>query len=392
MVVTLHCQECGNDIRHDSNIVDGPVSCPKCGSRVDIPVFSIGPGTVIKGFRLEKKLGQGAMGVVYLATQMAMNRRVALKILPPEITGDTHLIHRFLREVQLLARVEHPNIVTAFDAGDQSGIYYLAMTYVDGQDIEKRLEQSGRISEKEALNIVREVARALQYAWDEHRILHNDVKPGNIIIDSRGNVKLMDLGLSKSVFEDVNMSMSGTGKTFGTPNYMSPEQAQGVKNLDTRSDQYALGATLYRMVTGALPHDGTSVVELLTKKLFEPIPPARTHNPDVTDACEHLLEVLMATDRARRYENWKDLIEDIDRVQRGESPLASRPGAGQSAIDIAAVSPGQKPVPGPRIMVIPPKTVAGARSLLSETKRIDGATELSPKKNSPAKGKKYSGT
>jgi len=374
MVVTLHCQECGNDIRHDSNIVDGPVACPKCGSRVDIPVFSIGPGTVLKGFRLEKKLGQGAMGVVYLATQMAMNRRVALKILPPEITGDTHLIHRFLREVQILARVEHPNIVTAFDAGDQSGIYYLAMSYVDGQDIEKRLEESGRIPEKEALSIVREVARALQYAWDEHRILHNDVKPGNIMIDSRGNVKLMDLGLSKSVFEDMNMSLSGTGKTFGTPNYMSPEQAQGARNLDTRSDQYALGATLYRMVTGALPHDGTSVVELLTKKLFEPIPPARTHNPDVTDACEHLLEVLMATDRNNRYENWKNLIEDIERVERGEKPRAARPGAGESAIDVTAVSPSQKPPPGPKFMVIPP------RPALSETRRIDGVAAAPPKK------------
>ncbi|MFH0909849.1 MAG: serine/threonine-protein kinase [bacterium] len=375
MIVTLHCKDCGNAIHHDSNIVDGDVACPKCGSRIDIPVFSIGPGTVIHGFRLEKKLGQGAMGVVYLATQLAMNRRVALKILPPEITGDTHLVRRFLREVQLLARVEHPNIVTAFDAGDQSGIYYLAMTYVDGQDVEKRLEQVGRIPEKEALNIIRGVARALQYAWDEHRILHNDVKPGNIIIDTRGNVKLMDLGLSKNVFEDMSMSMSGMGKTFGTPNYMSPEQAQGVRNLDTRSDQYALGATLYRMVTGALPHDGTSVVELLTKKLFEPIPPARMHNPDVTDACEHLLEVLMATDRSRRYENWKSLIDDIERVQRGEYPHAPRPGAGESTIDESACSPDQKPPPAPKPMVVPPKTVAVPRSAFFETRRVDVEVE-----------------
>ncbi|HEY8241271.1 MAG TPA: serine/threonine-protein kinase, partial [Kiritimatiellia bacterium] len=328
------------------------------------------PGTIIRGFRVERRLGQGAMGVVYLATQIAMNRKVALKILPHEITTDASLVHRFLREVQMLARVEHPNIVTAFDAGQERGSYYLAMTYVDGDDLEKRLKKTGKVPELEALEITRKVAEALRYAWEEHKILHNDVKPGNIMIDTRGHVKLMDLGLSKTVLEDTGMSM--TGKTFGTPNYMSPEQAQGSKHLDTRSDQYALGATLYRLVTGVLPHSGTSVVELLTKKLFEPIAPARTHNPLVTDACEHFLEVLMAREPDKRYAQWPDLIADLGRVMRGEQPLAKRPGAGESAIGLETMDSesGDAP-PGTTIMKIRPNPQPTKFPTLGETQHIE---------------------
>jgi uncharacterized ferredoxin-like protein len=376
MQVSLQCQECGCTIQRDSDSSIASVACPKCGSRMDLPAAGGYPaGTVIRGFRIERRIGQGAMGVVYLATQLAMNRKVALKILPLEITADPHLVHRFLREVEMLAKVDHPNIVTAFDAGQEQGAYYLAMTYVDGEDLEKRMKRVGKLPEREALDIIRKVAEALKYAWEEHRILHNDVKPGNIIIDTRGHVKLMDLGLSKSVFEDTGMSM--TGKTFGTPNYMSPEQAQGSKNLDTRSDQYALGATLYRLVTGVLPHSGTSVVELLTKKLFQPIPPARNHNPDVTDACEHLLEVLMARDPVHRYEKWDDLIADIDRVMEKKPPAAKRPGAGESAIGLEFTSPAQPAEAAPKttVMKIAPKQGGPAANYptlpMSETQHIE---------------------
>ncbi len=268
MKVTFQCPHCGNNITRDASLAPASVECPQCRNSVDAPMASLSPGTVLGGFRLEKALGKGAMGQVYLATQLSMDRKVALKILRPDLVGDQSQIKRFLHEVHMLARVEHSNIVIAFEAGEDQGLYYLAMSYVAGENLEDRLSREGRIPETEALSIVLQVARALAYAWNTHQMLHNDIKPANLVIDSRGEVKIMDMGLSKTVLEETGLSM--TGVTFGTPNYMSPEQARGKHDLDFRSDQYALGTVLYHMVTGQLPYQAPNVVELITKKVNEP--------------------------------------------------------------------------------------------------------------------------
>ena len=244
-----------------------------------------------------------------MATQLSMDRKVALKIMPSDITADKNLVSRFQREIRLLARVEHPNLVTAFEAGEEDGVYFLAMTYVEGQDLSQRLMKEKRLPEAEALAVISKAALALAYAWDKHRILHNDVKPGNIMIDRNGDVKVMDLGLSKCVSEDTSLSMEGV--VFGTPNYMSPEQARGQRDLDFRSDEYALGATLFHLLTGVLPHSGTTVAEVLTKKNVDPAPRVRKLHPGISPSCEQLILTMMAPSPAERFQSWSDVMAEI---------------------------------------------------------------------------------
>ncbi len=340
MIVTIKCDGCETKLQAQAGLTATTVICSNCSAEIDVPAMSIGKGTEVGGFRIEKPLGQGAMGQVFLATQLSMDRRVALKILPQMIAQDDEMVDRFVNEVKTLAHIDHPNIVTAFEAGMKGGVYYLAMTYIDGEDLGARIKREGVIPEKEALKIIRKVAEALAYVWDEHRILHNDMKPDNIMIDRKGEVRIMDLGLSKKVFQCTGFTM--TGVVAGTPNYMSPEQACSSRDIDFRSDQYALGATLYRLVTGSLAYKGSSVAELLAKKITDPIPAPREVNPEVSEACEHLLTVLMARDRKQRYKSWEAAISDIDRVLGGHMPLAKLPEAGESAImPLETSEPGQ---------------------------------------------------
>ncbi|MFH0908323.1 MAG: protein kinase [bacterium] len=310
MLIMFQCPSCGNPIKVHARMLPTHILCARCGSSVETPLYGIGTGAVIGGFRVEKSIGRGAMGEVFVATQLSMDRKVALKIMPSEITADKNLISRFQREIRLLARVEHPNLVTAFEAGEYDGVYYLAMTYVEGKDLGQRLEEEKRIPEQEALAVAAKAALALAYAWEHHQILHNDVKPGNIMIDRNGEVKVMDMGLSKCVVEDTSLSMEGVA--FGTPNYMSPEQARGQHDLDFRSDEYALGATLFHLLTGALPHNGTTVTEVLTRKTIEPAPNVRQLNPDVSPACERLILKMMAPDREERFPSWTEAIAEIE--------------------------------------------------------------------------------
>jgi len=336
MNIKIKYENCGAELQVEAQLSPTTFECPICKEEIGAPAMSIGKGTIIGGFQVERTIGKGAMGTVYLAKQLSMDRMVALKILPQMVTVDKEMVQRFINEVHMLARVDHPNIVTAFEAGEHEGVYYLAMTYVDGEDLGTRIKREGKIPEKEALQIMRKAAVALAYAWNEHKILHNDMKPDNILIDHKGEVRIMDLGLAKDTFESTGLTMSGVA--FGTPNYMSPEQATGARDLDFRSDQYAVGASLYRLITGALPHSGTSVIEVLTKKNTEPIPSPRRINPEITEGCEHLLTVLMAKERQLRYDTWEEVITDIDHVINGELPQAAMPGEGESTIIPLATS------------------------------------------------------
>ena len=248
----------------------------------------------------------------------------------------------------MAARLEHSNIVTAFEAGEDQGKYYLAMAFVDGESLDERLSRDGSMPEAETLRIVRKLASALQLAWTDHRLLHRDIKPANVILDRRGEPKLTDLGLCKSFDEGGDLTVPGT--ILGSPSYMSPEQVTG-DELDTRSDMYSLGATLYHMLTGGRPFIGTSVMETLRKQASVPLPDPRTVNPAISEGCVALVEKMMAKRPHHRHPTWEALLEDLDRVAAGETPSAAPLEPGESFVmtvpptSAAALSPPPPPVP-----------------------------------------------
>ena len=312
----VRCPNCRTMVPVASRVGDTTVACPTCGVAVPVPGTGLKPGSLLGGFLLKEKLGQGGMGQVFRATQLSMQRDVAVKILPPEVTSDPEFIERFRHEVRITAQLNHPNVVTAYEAGEEGGIHYLAMAYIEGESLDHRVQRKGALSEKEALRIIRAVAEALAYAWNKHRMLHRDIKPANIMLTGEGDVKLMDMGLSRGMAENTGMTLTGT--VVGTPNYMSPEQARGESDLDHRADIYSLGATLYQLLTGRVPFRGDSVAEVLSKVLRDDVHPVRSLAPGISPACERFLERALAKDRDDRQPTWQALIEELD-------AMASRP-------------------------------------------------------------------
>ena len=330
MQITFSCPRCQNQVDADTQLGGSAATCPHCNRAVTVPRnATVGPGTTVGGFRIEKSIGLGGMGEVFLATQLSMERRIALKVLTTAQTADASFIERFLHEARMVARLNHPNIVTAYEAGEDAGTYFLAMEFVEGETLEARLKTHGLFPEAEALKFMRKVAKALAYAWDEHHILHRDIKPANLMLDRHGEIKIMDMGLAKNVGSD-DSGLTMTGFVIGTPYYMSPEQARAAADIDFRADLYSLGGTFYHLVTGSAPFGGTSVVDILSKHLNAPLPPARTRNPQLSEGCELLLEKMMAKDREQRYPTWRALVDDIDRVLHHQRP-ALAPAGGKAS-------------------------------------------------------------
>lgn len=328
--IEFQCPGCGAMLETEFERGGDSSQCPQCHKTVLIPLAGIAPGIQIGGFVVESKLGAGGMGEVWLATQTAMDRKVAMKILAPALARDPDFIKRFIEEVKTSAKLDHSNIVSAHDAGCANGIYYLAMSFVDGYELSDRLHADGKLPEEEALSVAHGVAMALQYAWDRNRILHRDIKPANIMISSDGVVKLMDMGISKSLTKNNGLTM--TGVIVGTPHYMSPEQARAEGQLDFRGDIYSLGATLYHAVTGHVPYDATTAMGILTKHITDPFPPPGDRNPELSEACAVLLEIMMAKKPEDRQQDWAAVLRDIDLVLAGKMPITPRPEVGASQV------------------------------------------------------------
>jgi len=220
--------------------------------------------TQIGDFRLRKKLGQGGMGEVFLATQVSLDRDVALKVLSKELAKRPGFVERFLREARSMAKIDHPNAVRVYAAEAHRGLHFVAIEYVDGRSMQDWMNELGRLSVGDALHVVLRCADALKHAH-ELNLIHRDIKPDNILVTKKGVVKLSDFGLAKALDEeDMSLTQSGTG--LGTPLYMAPEQARNAKTVDHRADIYALGVTLYYFLTGKHPFAGDTVVELIQNK------------------------------------------------------------------------------------------------------------------------------
>ncbi len=280
-------------------------------------------GSRFGDYEILEELGAGGMGKVYRARDATLERVVALKMLAPALSKDQEYVRRFLKEARAVARLNHPNIVQIYDFGCVDSIYYLAMEFVDGHSLGHTL-RTRRFSEADALQIVRQVCKALSVAHAEG-IVHRDIKPDNLMLTSRGDLKLVDLGIAKRVDED--QSITQTGQSIGTPHYISPEQIRGQKDIDARADVYSLGATLYHLVTGHTPFKGSSGALVMSMHLVEPLPDPRQWEPTLSEGLCRVLRKMMAKERDERYPDIAVLEVDLHRLQAGQTPKPVEPRA-----------------------------------------------------------------
>ncbi|MBI2194276.1 MAG: protein kinase [Planctomycetes bacterium] len=275
-----------------------------------------GRTTQIAGYTVESKLGQGGMGVVYKAID-SMNRTVALKVLPAKFAKNERFVARFLREARSAGRLQHANIVKAYDVGQSpDGLYFFAMEFVEGESLMQRIKRQGPLPEQDALPLILGVAQGLHHA-EGTGMVHRDIKPDNILIDREGTPKITDFGLAKT---EEDPTVTQAGGVVGSPQYMSPEQARGEQNLDIRTDLYSLGATFYHAVTGVPPFRGESAGVILSKVLKESPRPPQELNPGISESVSRVILKMLAKEASGRYANTADLIGDLEKLKWGEPP------------------------------------------------------------------------
>jgi serine/threonine protein kinase len=273
----------------------------------------------ISGYRIEKQLGRGGMGTVYLAVQESLQRQVALKVLAAKLEADLEFVRRFQAEARAAAALNHPNVVTVYDVGEERGTHYLSMEYMDRGNLEERVAKGARIEWREVLSILRDAASGLVYA-ESRKIVHRDLKPANLMQNHTGVTKIADLGLATHV--EAEESAGADKKVFGTPHFMSPEQARG-ERVDSRSDLYSLGATAYRLLTGRTPFEGATSRDILRALLREEPRPMSELVPDLPEGLAASVSRLMQKDPAQRFPSAADLLREIDRLRGGAPGAAS---------------------------------------------------------------------
>lgn len=275
------------------------------------------PGTVLAGFRLERLVGRGGMGVVFLAEQVTLRRKVAVKVISPELAHDVAFRSRFEREAQLAARIDHPNVVAVHGAGEEDGRLYIAMRYVEGPDLGALIARDGALAPRRAARIVAEVAGALDAAH-EAGLVHRDVKPANVLVSAKAGQEqsyLTDFGLTKAVAAG---GMTATGQWLGSPDYAPPEQIQG-EAVDARADVYALGAVLHQALTDSVPFPRDSQMAKLYAHVHDPPPAPSGLDPRVDPAFDAVVARAMAKDPADRYPSAGDLARAALAAASGEA-------------------------------------------------------------------------
>jgi serine/threonine-protein kinase len=275
---------------------------------------------LIGRYRVEQELGRGGMAKVYRGQDTVLGRTVAIKILAPQFADDQDFVHRFRREAQAAARISNHNLVSVFDTGSDDGVHFIVMEYVEGRTLADLIAGGGRILPDRAIEIGIDVCHALEAAHAQG-VIHRDIKPGNIMLDGNGRVKVTDFGIARVTSNSETIAQ--TAAVLGTASYLSPEQAQG-QPVDGRSDLYSLGCVLFEMVTGRAPFLGDSPVAVASKHVLEqPTPPSRL-NPDVSPDLDAVILRALAKNPANRYQTAEEFREDLERVRRGQ-PVNATP-------------------------------------------------------------------
>jgi serine/threonine-protein kinase len=310
-------------------------------------------GTLVRGrFRLEDKLGSGGMSTVYRAFDQTLERWVAIKMMHREFSNEPEQLERFRREARSAAGLSHPHVVTVIDAGEDDGHPYIVLEYVDGETLKERIRRQGPLPTGEAVAYAIEIGRALEVAHAA-RLVHRDIKPQNVLIDSHGRAKVTDFGIVRSLEQD---GMTLAGRVLGTTDYVSPEQALG-EPVSEQSDIYSLGVCLYEMLTGTAPFGGDTHVAVAMKHVRDPMPDVREVRPDISAALAAVVDRATAKDRRYRYSTVREMVDDLEGALGIEAARAGETTGEATAVlralpeRRARMAPGRLRHPGRGIVV-----------------------------------------
>jgi serine/threonine-protein kinase len=308
-------------------------------------------GTLFDGrYQVVRKLGAGGMANVYLAEDQELGRRVAIKILNERHANDEQFVERFRREAKNAAALSHPNIVSIYDRGEAEGTYYIAMEYLDGRSLKELILSRGPAPLNVAIEYVRQILSALRFAH-RHGIVHRDIKPHNVLVDAEGRVKVTDFGIARAGASQ----MTEAGSIVGTAQYLSPEQARGT-NVDQRSDLYSLGIVLYELLTGTLPFNGDTPVEIAMKHLSQTPELPSVLRPELPRELDLVVTRALAKDPDERYQSAEEMDADLERLSRG---AAVSPETEESATQIMRAPTGPMSATA-ATMIVPPRRGAYA--------------------------------
>lgn len=311
------CGQCGKSVETGTDRESGRLLCSECGAVLGYSASALPRGTVIAGYRIEDPVGQGGMGVVYRAVQINLQRPAALKILSDELADEPGFVESFFHEAHVAANLTHPNIVQAYAAGTtEDGINYFAMELVEGESLDAKLRRTGPLAPVPAVEVALQLAGALEYAWNTRRMCHGDIKPDNILVTHDGTVKLADLGLARSMYEE-----SAKRDVMVTPLYAAPELISGKQtSAGLRSDMYSFGAALYHITVGHPPFESGKVEEIYRRHLTEtPVVPADV-NGAIPAGLSRLIMRLLEKDPEKRPADWTEVVAALSQILDGSDP------------------------------------------------------------------------
>src|SRR5271154_1856643 len=303
-MVTTTCAKCGNLIDVTGLEAGDGITCPYCSNEFAIT-------RQFGNFLLERQIGSGGMGAVYLGRDMTLNRVCAVKVLKPELVSDKKFLDTFLREAEITASLNHPNIVQVYAFGQHEGVYYMVVEYISGGSLDDKIAERGQITELEGIEIGIAVARGLECALQRGGLIHRDIKPGNMLFNQNNTPKVVDFGLSLS-FETADHF---DGEIWGTPYYVAPEKLERQPE-DFRSDLYSLGATLFHAISGRPPYQGEDPNEVAMKHLSGSVVSLKAFVPDISDQTTYAVSRAMARYPEDRYESYAAFIEQLEDAKR----------------------------------------------------------------------------